>query len=129
MKQITKFMINMWDMSNIDWMGYKLNKNNPYTYHHILKKEFGGKETIDNGAILTKIPHEYIHIIEFKDLEMYIYINNLLKNINNQRELPNRQQLLAIDSILRQFEREHCSDRNSKGKLLIKEEYTNRLIK
>lgn len=60
---------------------------------------------------------------------MYIYLNNILKEINNQGYMPIYRQYKAIDSILRQFEIEHCSDRTKKGKLLIKEEYTKRLIK
>lgn len=54
---------------------------------------------------------------------MYFYINNLLRVINDQRYKPTIAQLKAIKSILEQFEKEHCSDRTSKGKLLIKDEY------
>lgn len=128
---VRKIMINEWKMTNIDWMGYELQKGDIFNYHHIVKKEHGGLLTIDNGAILCGgiSSHQYLHVIECKDYDIYIYLNNLLKNINNQREMPNRQQLLAIDSLLRQFEREHCSDRTSKGKLLIKEPYTRRIIK
>lgn len=118
-------------MSNIDWMGYELKKGNIFNYHHIIKKEHGGLLTINNGAILCggTSSHQYLHIIEYKDFELYVYLNNILQNINSQREMPSRQQLLAIDSILRQFEREHSGDRTSKGKVLIKEEYTRRIIK
>lgn len=129
MKTITRFMIEQWNMKDIDWLGYKMTKSNPYTFHHIEKKEHGGKAILSNGAIITKNPHEYIHLIEIKDFEMYIYLNNILKEINNQGYMPIYRQYKAIDSILRQFEREHCSDRTKKGKLLIKEEYTKRLIK
>lgn len=129
MKNITRIMIDQWNMKDVDWLGYKMTRNNPYTFHHIQKREHGGREIISNGAIITKNPHEYIHLIEIKDLEMYIYLNNILKEINNQGYMPIYRQYKAIDSILSQFEREHCSDRTKKGKLLIKEEYTKRLIK
>ena len=127
MKPIVRLMIYQWNMSDIDWLGYELKVNSKYTYHHIEKKEFGGKRTINNGAILIDTSHTYLHLIESKDLDMYIYLNNILKNINNQREMPNRQQLLAIDSLLTQFEKEHDRDRTKKGKILIKEEYTRRI--
>ena len=126
MKNITKIMIDQYNVQKIDWMGYKLNKDNPYTYHHIVKKEHGGEETIENGAILTKIAHEYLHKIECKDIELYNYINNVLKQINEQGFAPLKRQLLAIDFILRQFEKEHLGDSTKKGKILIKNEYFRR---
>lgn len=130
MKQITKEMIIMWNMSNIDWMGYEVRNRREYTYHHIFKKEYGGLETFNNGAILSgESSHPYLHIIEMKDLEMYIYLNNLLQKINEQRCMPNKQQLITISECLKSFEREHCSDRTKKGKRLIKEEYTRRIIR
>lgn len=130
MRKITKLMINIWKMENIDWLGYVLEKDDYFSFHHIKKKQDGGKIKIDNGAILCgKSSHPYIHLIESRDIEMYVYLNNLLKNINSQRTMPNKQQLLAINSILKQFEREHCSDKNKYGELLIKEKYVRRLIK
>ena len=62
-----------------------------------------------------------------KDIEIYSYINNMLKTINSQMYMPTRQQLLAIDSVFRQFEREYCGKKTAKGNELIKEEYTKRL--
>ena len=67
--------------------------------------------------------HEYLHIIEYKDLDMYLYINNILKQINDQQARPTKQQLLAIRDVLLQFEREHDTETNSKGRLLIKQRY------
>ena len=129
MKEITKIMINMWKMENVDWLGYELQKGDYFSYHHIKKREFGGKEIINNGAILcSNSSHQYIHLIENKDYEMYLYLTNILMNINNQREMPNKYQLLAIDNILKQFEKEHENDRSKKGKILIKEEYKRRVI-
>ena len=52
----------------------------------------------------------------------------MLYNINSQREMPSKQQLLAIRGVLEQFEREHCSDRSRKGNLIIKPEYIERRI-
>lgn len=127
MKRLTADMIKIWNMTNMDWMGYKLCKENQPTFHHIVKECDGGKRILDNGAIIGKENHTYLHIVEDRDLEMYIYLSNILKSINDQRYMPSKRQLLAIDAILRQFEREHCSDRTSKGKVLIKECYTKRI--
>lgn len=117
-------LINEWDMDDIDWMGYKLGENEMFSYHHLVPKRAGGKENINNGSILgDKSSHPYIHLIESVDFEMFRYITNMLYNINSQREMPSKQQLLAIRGVLEQFEREHCSDRSRKGNLIIKPEY------
>jgi hypothetical protein len=124
MKPVTRELIYLYHPREIDWMGYELRSITDLTYHHIVKKEHGGKLTLDNGALLRgDTAHEYLHIIEGKDLDMYIYINNLLKTINTQGYNPTKRQLLAVRAILEQFEREHCSDRTSKGKPLIRTKY------
>ena len=124
MKEITREMIRIYKPKGIDWMGYDINSIRDLTYHHIQKREHGGPLTLDNGALLRgNTSHEYLHIIEYKDLDMYIYINNILKQINDQQARPTKQQLLAIRDVLLQFEREHDTDTNAKGKLLIKQRY------
>ena len=129
MKEIVRIMINEWKIKNVGWMGYKVSRDNPYTYHHIEKKENGGKETLKNGAVLTDIGHKYLHIVESRDKELYDYINLVLQQINEQGFTALERQLLAIDYFLKQFEREHEKDRSKNGKILIKQEYKNRILK
>ena len=127
MKQITKLMVNMYNLKGIDFAGYKVSKDNPYTYHHcFFKRCLGGKETVENGAVLTKNSHEYLHIVESRDLELYNYINNVLKQINEQGHEPLLRQIIAIDYLLKLFEHDHMNDRSSKNKRLIKNEYLRR---
>ena len=126
MKNVTKLIIRIYNVKKIDWMGYKVSKDNPYTYHHLKKKCDGGKENIKNGAILTNYAHEYLNIIENYDYELYEYINNVLLQINEQGFAPLKRQLLAIDFILRQFEEKYKNQTNSKGKQLIKNKYFKR---
>lgn len=128
-KEIVRIMINEWGIKNIGWLGYKVSRDNPYTYHHIKKRSHGGKEEIKNGAILTDKAHRYLHIVESRDKELYEYINLVLKQINEQGFNALERQLLAIDYFLKQFEREHEKDRSKKGKVLIKEEYKKRYLK
>ena len=123
MKSITNLMINEWKMKNICWMGYKVSKDNPYTFHHLKKKEHGGKEEIKNGAILTDIAHRLLNIVESRDIELYEYINNVLKQINEQGFAPLERQLLAIDYILRIFEEKYGKERTKSGKILLRKEY------
>lgn len=124
MKDITKQMIKIYNLDKLCFMGYKLDKT--ATYHHILKKEYGGKEIIENGAVLNKEAHEYLHIIEYKDIATYIALNKILKIINDQKNAPTIEQYQIISTILKMFEKEHISDRTNKGKLLIKDKYLER---
>jgi hypothetical protein len=127
MKEVTRQLVRIFRPQDIDWMGYEIDSVYDLSYHHIQKKANGGKLTLDNGALLNKsTAHPYLHVIEITDPEMYLYINNLLKNVNTQGYAPTRQQLLAVRSILQQFEREHCSATNNRGKKLIKTQYVER---
>lgn len=124
MKPITKEMIKIYNLDKLCFMGYTLDRN--ATFHHIVKKENGGKEVIENGAVLNKTAHEYLHIIEYKDIGTYIAINKILKIINEQRDRPTKEQLEIISKILSMFEDEHKEDKTSKGKRLIKHQYLDR---
>ena len=128
MKTITIDMINKFEMVNMDWMGYILINDEEFDFHHIKKKCDGGQLIISNGAILIRgVSHPYIHIIESRDLDRFIYLNQVLKCINIQGHMPTEKQLCLIDSVLTSFEKEYSSARSSSGKILIKEQYTRRL--
>lgn len=126
MKDITRQMIKIYHLSEFDFMGYKLEKNP--TFHHLKKSEFGGKYEISNGAVLNKISHQYLHIIEYKEIELYMLLNKLLKISNENKEVT-IENLKAIDYLLNIFEEEYKRSYNSKGKELIKNEYTKRLYR
>lgn len=129
MHQVTKLMIRDYKIKQLgyDFMGYKLNKNEIYVFHHlIIPARDGGKQIRENGAILCdKSSHPYLHLIECKDFDMFSYITSEMIDMNILGRLD-AQNLRNIDEVLRQFEREHSSDRGKKGKLLIKEEYLRR---
>lgn len=74
------------------------------------------------------IAHQYLHIIEYKDLNTYNSINKIFEIINKQLKEPTTEQREIIEYLLLQFEKEHESDLNAKGKRLIKAEYKNRLL-
>ena len=129
MKEITKLMINEFKIKQLgyDFMGYSLNKNDIYTAHHlIVPARHGGKLTRQNTAVLCgRSSHPYLHIIESKDMDMFCYITSEMidQNIKGYLDIEN---IRNINDVLVQFEREHCSDRTRKGKILIKEEYLRR---
>ena len=126
MKQVIEMLSIYKPLSGKDWMNYKLIKKD-VTFHHIIKKEDGGKREVDNGALLMPVSHQYLHIIEYKDINTYISINNIFRIINSQLHEPTTEQREIIEFLLRRFECEHIEDINSKGKLLIKKQYLNRL--
>ena len=64
-------LLRIFEPKNMDWMGYKVSKKNPYTYHHILERRYGGKLTIDNGAILTRLAHDHLNYLELYVPEAY----------------------------------------------------------
>lgn len=128
MKQITREMLKIYKpISNMDWLNYKLVKKD-LTFHHIVKKVNGGFEEISNGALLMPIPHQYLHVIEFKEWKTYKHLNDMFRIINDQRHEPTLEQREIIECILQDFEYKHKDDRTTKGKRLIKPEYKKRVL-
>ena len=128
MNQVKSEMLKIYKPKGLDWLGYRITRQNPFSYHHIQKACDGGLKTIENGAILTTISHEYLNIIELKDYDIYLSLNRMLQIINNQQHSPTLEEYRIINSYLKNFEREHISDVNSKGRILIKSAYLKRSI-
>jgi hypothetical protein len=53
-------------------------KTDKLSYHHLLKKQHGGKATIDNGAQLIDEIHRWLHQLEHTDMELYDLVNECL---------------------------------------------------
>lgn len=122
MSDLLKFMINLWDMTTIDWMGF--DNDDKYSFHHIIKKSDGGKHIITNGAVLHQnSSHPYLHTIEHYDPDKYIFINKILKDVNSQLSMPTKEQLLQIRMVLMEFQREYEGKTSSRNKPIIKKEY------
>lgn len=136
MKEITKQMIKNFRIMKIgiDFMGYKVDRKESLSFHHLVIphrdcKLFGLGEgyLYWNGAILRQdTSHDYLHIIEKIDYDIFLAITSEMvdENIKGYLDIEN---LRYISDCLKIFEREHCSDRNKKGKLLIKDSYTRRV--
>lgn len=55
MESVTREMLKIYKpYSGLDWLNYKLIKDNA-TFHHIIKRESGGKRCVDNGCILMPV--------------------------------------------------------------------------
>jgi len=60
--------------------GVVLTKPSDLSFHHILKKQHGGRATVENGANLIYEIHQWLHNnIESKNKEMFYLINECLK--------------------------------------------------
>lgn len=126
MDSTLRTLINIYNMTDTDWMGYKLDER--FSYHHIVKRCHKGERTINNGAVLYLSSHSYLHTIEYYDLDKYVFINKILKDINTQRTMPTTEQLKQIDYVLREFESEHEEEVSTRGKILIKDKYKERIL-
>lgn len=138
MREITKIMIKKYALMKLkyDFMGYEFNNPNQLSFHHLIvphrlcKSKGLGEGYIEwNGAILRQnTSHDYLHIVERYDLDMFNAITSEMidENVKGYLDIEN---IKAIDDILNNFEREYCSARTKKGYPLIKEEYTRRLIR
>lgn len=138
MREITKIMIEKYRLKKLkyDMMGYMFKRTQDLSFHHTIIshkdcKELGLGEGYWewNGSILVqKTSHDFLHIVENYDFDRFLAITSELID-ENIKEYVDIENLKAINDILNGFEREHCGKRTKKGNLLIKEEYTRRLIK
>lgn len=132
MREITREMIKEYKLMKLgyDFMGYDITNKSNLSFHHLIIphrncKAMGLGEGYFwwNGAILNqKTAHDYLHLIEAKDYDMFMAITSEMidENAKGYLDIKNLQR---ISDVLSCFEREHCSDKGKKGRLLIKEDY------
>ncbi len=138
MRDITKLMIAKYKLLELkyDFMGYDFNKEKDITFHHlIVPKRICIAQNIPelgyldwNCALLQKDAHNYAHIVERYDRDMFnaLTLQMIDENLKGYLDIKNLQ---AIDDILNQFEKEYCGARTKHGDPLIKEEYTRRRVR
>ncbi len=97
MKPTLVKMIKIYKPKRTDWLGFKITKKNPYSYHHILKAVYGDYSDLDeeyslhNGAILSKKGQNYIHAFETTDLAKYNELNRILRELNETEKPPTEE--------------------------------------
>lgn len=121
MSDILRVMIKIWDVNTMDWLGY--DNLERYSFHHLKKKCDGGEKIISNGAVLHQSSHSYLHTIEYYDLDKYIFLNNILKKVNEQKMFTTKEQLEQIRYVLKEFQNEYEGKKSSREKDIIKKEY------
>ncbi len=129
MLHITRVMINEFNITDMDFMWYTVDKNTANYHHLIIPRRNGGVKAINNGAILNKdTSHPYLHVIEYKDYEIFFRITREMLEENRKRKID-LENIRKIDDYLKAFEKDYCSEMNFNGDPLIREEYTKRLIR
>lgn len=131
MKEITRIMIEEYNMKKLkyDFMGYTFDRTNQLSAHHlIIPARNGGKLTRDNTCILRQdTSHDYLHIIEHYDYDMFLSITSELIDENVIGKLT-KENLIAIRDVLLCFEREYCGTYTRKGMPIIKPEYVEKRL-
>ena len=97
-KEIRDEMIKIY--GNNCWMGYRLTKNNPFTFHHIFEQRVGGKDLIENGALLTKFAHRDLNTMDLHVKPLYKDLNILFKELNNTKKAPTIDYYKEVNKIL-----------------------------
>ncbi len=100
MKKVLRILVDIFEPNGVDWMNFKLSRDNPYTYHHIVKKSNGGDKSIDNGAILTRRAHSFLHMLEKSCPDAYNDLQNVFMKINGSKNPPTEEIIREVDEIL-----------------------------
>lgn len=119
MKRVLKNLVEIFQPNGFDWMNFTLSKNNPYTYHHIVEKSRGGDKSLDNGAILTKRAHKFLHTLQKVCPDAYQDLQNVFVRINASKEPVSQEIIDEIDEILKKvlvtYEYEYKKDVDLSG--------------
>lgn len=129
---MTKLKTKLYESFNLaelkcDFMGYEFEIKKELTYHHILPKNYGGKTSFKNGALLIRPSHDYIHIIEAIDFKLFIEISHELKQEHEKGEIT-KERLLNIRQMLEFFENKNKNSYAKNGTPLIKDDFVRRRI-
>ncbi len=138
MREITKIMIERYALNKLkyDFMGYRFNDVQELSFHHLIiprcvcKDLYPHAGFLDwNCALLVRnTSHDYLHTIEKYDYDRFAAISSEMidENIKGYLDYEN---LKAIDDILYSFEMEYYNETTEKGKLIVPEEWTMRLLR
>ena len=82
------------------WMGYRLDRKNPFTFHHIFEKRKGGKDLMANGALLTREAHCDLNQLDMHEKSMYRDLNLLFIELNETNAAPTIEYYTEVKKIL-----------------------------
>lgn len=103
-KKLIKELIIIFDIKDIDFLGYPITKDNPLQYHHIVFKQNGGKTTLDNGSLLTAKAHSLFHKIVNNQYITSKKITREFKKLNESKMPPTKEYYENIKNFLEEFQ-------------------------
>lgn len=118
-----------------DFMGYLFENPWELSFHHLvvprkdcIKLGYGEGYEYWNGVILVReTAHNYLHIIEQYDKELFYDITSelVLEKIKGRLDSKN---IHNIDLLLKKFEKEYENEKGYDNTILIKEKYKKRIF-
>lgn len=131
MKSVTKEIINIYKIKKFDFMGYDITDKKKLSFHHLIiakryckQQGLGDGYYLWNGAVLVQnTSHDYLHLIERVDPEIFCLITSEMIDENLKRRLD-IYNLRKIRDLILYFEQEHRNEKDNKSHNLIKREYT-----
>lgn len=93
-------MLEIYEPNKVDWMNFDVTSSNPYSYHHIEKREDGGKSRVENGAILSKYSHRFLHFLEYVCPDAFEDFQRLFRRINDSKAPRTEQFINEADIII-----------------------------
>ncbi len=124
MKHKTKKMVKIYELTDKCFMGFPVNSNSKFTFHHCVKKEYGGNNSIDNGAVLTLEAHRFLNYLELNNYEIYYQINCKLIEISKGKQHPSINQLKEIKNLIMQYYRLKSLEEIEENKIIPKKVLT-----
>lgn len=111
-----------------DFMGYEYENEEELEFHHIVvpRKESEGLKdrgyVKENGVILIRPSHEYLHRIEQYERVLFLEITVEMLKEKIRGEIR-KEELYKIRRYLEEFEDKYVGKRNGNGNLIVKDRY------
>ena len=136
MKDVVKRMITNFRIVELgyDFMGYDVNRVESLSFHHLIVPHKdcselgiqGGFEEWNGALLVRETGHDYLHIIEKYNFNIFLDITGELVDQNLKGRLdPNNIKLINL--LLNDFEKEWDGEIGYNGKPLIRDEFRKRL--
>ncbi len=109
MNSTLRIMIAIYKPRGIDWLGFKITKKNPYSYHHCFKQVYGDYSDFDReyllhvGAILSVKGQDYIHALEEIDYDAFRALNHILLEQNQTMKPPTFEYFQKVKTFLEHY--------------------------
>ena len=107
---VMKILYDLYIINDTDIFNFKASKDNPITYHHIIKVEdlealgFPTTKTVANGLVLTRDSHSYLHLIEDYAPDIFYHINKIILLVTKERRSVTLEERILLQILLEAYE-------------------------